>query len=202
MCMQIVIFFHLFARTIQNDQLKQHIKEIENFQADTFFHMLKSKPKGAQSQWRVFLYPVSSMFAALIEHDLNQHIQASRIVLPWSYVIISPAGGRFLNTDWSGKATTIHTHIEKTSSPAVLSVQPTASLQLSKIWTFQKFVPKNLFQALLLVFGLCFGNMQWIQLNLANSLSHTYVLSAHGDLLKKWADTLANQNKNRMILDA
>lgn len=148
--------------------------------------MLKSKGEGAQSQWRVFLNRMSSVFAALMEHDLNQHIQASRrIVPPWSYMIILPAGGRFLNTDWSGKATTMHTQIDKAPSPVVLSVQPTASLQLPKTWELQKFVPQNFFQALLLLFGSCFSNIQWIQLNLANSFSHPYVFSAHGDLPKK-----------------
>lgn len=70
------------------------------------------------------------------------------------------------------------------------------NLGTSEIW------PQNFFQALFLLFGSCFSNIQLIQLNLANSFSHPYIFSAHGDLPKKLADTLANQNKNSMILDA
>lgn len=41
-----------------------------------------------------------------------------------------------------------------------------------------------------------------IQLNLARSISHIYVFFPYGDLPKNWSETLANQNKNSVILDA
>jgi len=53
----------------------------------------------------------------------------------------------------------MHTQTKKASSPVILSVQSTASLEFPKIWALQKFVPQNLFQAQFLLFGLCFSNI-------------------------------------------
>ena len=163
---------------------------------------LNQNPKELKNS-EVFLYPTSPVFAAFSDRDLNQRIQASRMTVPpWSYRIFSPVRSRFLNTDWSGKSTTMHTQTKKASSPVILSVQSTASLEFPKIWALQKFVPQNLFQAQFLLFGLCFSNIHWIHLNFANHFSSIYVFSVNGDSINKWADTSANQKKISMILDA
>lgn len=101
-----------------------------------------------EAQIWVFLYPAScplcvcQLFAALFQCDLNQHIQASWTVPHWSYIVISPAGGSFLNTDWSGKETTIYTHAAKASSSVIFSVQSSSSLHFQKCGHSRNLSPK------------------------------------------------------------
>lgn len=104
--------------------------------------MFKSKQKSSK---RGKDLPISNKISicCTLCCDLNQHIQTSRTVPHWSYRVISPAGGSFLNTEWSEKETTIYTHTEKTSSSIIFSVQSIASLHFQKYGHSRNLSPKT-----------------------------------------------------------
>lgn len=175
-------------------------KRNKKFSIWHFFVICLNQNKKFQRQVKVFLYPTSSAFAALFDCDLNQHIQASITVPHWSYTVISPAGGSFLNTDWSGKETIIYAHTEKESSSVIFSVHSTASLHFQKYGHSRNLSPKTFskhwFNCLVHVLATSSGfSSTW------QNFSHIYLFSPCGNLPKNWAETLANQNKNSEIFD-
>lgn len=159
-------------------------KRNKKFSIWHFFVICLNQNKKFQRQAKVFLYPTSSAFAALFDCCLNQHIQTSITVPHWSYTVISPAGGSFLNTDWSGKGTTIYAHTEKESSSVIFSVQSTASLHFQKYGHSRNLSPKTFskhwFNCLVHVLAISSGfSSTW------QNFSHIYLFSPYGNLPKK-----------------